>query len=69
MVDNGSKSAQKGEGTLTIDAKPQAIEIDISRTAVLIVDMQNDFGSKGGMFDLAGIDLSQIRQAISPIER
>jgi len=69
MTDNGSKSSQKAEGARTIGARPQAIEIDISRTAVLIVDMQNDFGSKGGMFDRAGIDLSQIRQAISPIKQ
>jgi ureidoacrylate peracid hydrolase len=49
-----------------IDAKPSAIAIDISKTAVIVVDMQNDFGSKGGMFDLAGIDISGIRKAIAP---
>jgi ureidoacrylate peracid hydrolase len=50
-----------------IDAKPEAIAIDISKTAVIVVDMQNDFGSKGGMLDLAGIDISGIRKAIVPI--
>ena len=49
-----------------IDAKPETIAIDISKTAVIVVDMQNDFGSKGGMFDLAGIDISGIRKAIAP---
>jgi ureidoacrylate peracid hydrolase len=52
-----------------IDAKPEAIAIDISKTAVIVVDMQNDFGSKGGMLDLAGIDISGIRKAIAPIAR
>jgi len=33
---------------LIIDAKPQAISIDPANTAVLVVEMQNDFG---GMFD------------------
>jgi ureidoacrylate peracid hydrolase len=33
---------------------------------VLVVDMQNDFCSKGGMFDRAGIELSTIRQVIIP---
>lgn len=43
---------------LVIDAKPQPISIDPANAAVLVVDMQNDFGSKGGMFDRAGIDIS-----------
>jgi ureidoacrylate peracid hydrolase len=34
--------------------------------AVLVIDMQNDFGAKGGMFDRAGIDISGIRQVIGP---
>jgi ureidoacrylate peracid hydrolase len=51
---------------IRIDAKPETIAIDISKTAVIVVDMQNDFGSKGGMLDLAGIDISGIRKAIAP---
>ena len=35
---------------VTIEAKPDALTIDISKTAVIVVDMQNDFGAKGGMF-------------------
>jgi ureidoacrylate peracid hydrolase len=49
-----------------IDAKPEAVAIDIEKTAAIVVDMQNDFGSKGGMLDLAGIDISGIRKAIAP---
>jgi len=49
-----------------IDAKPEPIAIDIAKTAVIVVDMQNDFGAKGGMFDLAGIDISGIQKAIGP---
>ncbi len=29
--------------------------------------MQNDFGTKGGMFDKAGIDISTIQQVVNPI--
>jgi nicotinamidase-related amidase len=29
----------------------------------MVVDMQNDFGSKGGMFDRAGIDISGSNKA------
>src|SRR6267378_956608 len=49
-----------------IDAKPEPITIDAARTAVIVVDMQNDFGAKGGMFDRAGIDVSMIQKVIGP---
>jgi nicotinamidase-related amidase len=49
-----------------IEATPEPIAIDTGRTAVLVVDTQNDFGAQGGMFDRAGIDISMIRGAIGP---
>lgn len=51
---------------VTIDAAPSPISIDATRTAVLVVDMQNDFGSDGGAFQHAGIDISMIRAAVAP---
>jgi ureidoacrylate peracid hydrolase len=33
---------------------------------VLVVDMQNDFGAKGGMFERAGIDITGIQKAVGP---
>ena len=39
---------------MTVEARPAPIEIDIAQTAVIVVDMQNGFGAKGGMFDRAG---------------
>jgi len=51
---------------INLDAKPEAIAFDATKTAVIVVDMQNDFGSKGGMFDRAGIDISGIQRAIGP---
>src|SRR5437899_1830549 len=51
---------------MNLDAKPEAITFDSAKTAVLVVDMQNDFGSKGGMFDRAGIDISGIQMAVGP---
>jgi ureidoacrylate peracid hydrolase len=52
---------------VSIDARPQAISIDPVRAAVLVVDMQNDFGSPGGMFDRAGIDIAGIGEAVGAI--
>jgi len=55
--------------TVTINAQPEAIRIELAKTAVLVIDMQNDFGAKGGMFDRAGIDISPIQHVIAPTGR
>jgi ureidoacrylate peracid hydrolase len=41
-----------------LQAKPEPLNIDLERTAIVVVDMQNSFVSKGGMFDLAGFDIT-----------
>jgi ureidoacrylate peracid hydrolase len=43
---------------LRLNCKPEPIEIDLAHAAVIVVDMQNAFASRGGMLDLAGIDIS-----------
>jgi ureidoacrylate peracid hydrolase len=53
-------------GPVTLDAKPDSIAIDPARTAVIVVDMENDFAAKGGMFDRAGVDISGAQKAIPP---
>lgn len=50
----------------TIQAKPHAVPVDIATSAVIVVDMQNDFGTEGGMFHRAGIDISMIQRAVGP---
>jgi ureidoacrylate peracid hydrolase len=54
---------------VTIDARPEPITVDTATSAVIVVDMQNDFGSKDGMFDRAGIDISGIQRAVPPTAR
>lgn len=51
---------------VNIEAKPGPIRIDLARTAVIVVDMQNDFGAEGGMFARAGINIAPIRKVIEP---
>lgn len=51
--------------SLTVAAKPAPIGLDTSSTAILVVDMQNDFGTQGGMFDRAGVPIAGI-QAVVP---
>ena len=66
----GSRRETSGSGrAVTIDANPGPIRIDTARTAIVVVDMQNDFGSEGGSFQRAGIDISMIRAAVAPTAR
>ncbi len=55
-----------GASKVTIDARPTTFCLETKRSAVLVVDMQNDFAAVGGMFDRAGIDVSVIQAAIAP---
>jgi ureidoacrylate peracid hydrolase len=54
---------------VALDATPRALQLDLDRTAVLVVDMQNDFGSVGGCFERAGIDISMVQAAVAPTAR
>lgn len=56
----------RADKQMTIEAKPGPITIDITQTAVVAVDMQNDFCSKGGLFDRAGINISVVQNAVGP---
>lgn len=52
-----------------LQAEPQPLEIDRQRTAVLVIDMQNAFVSKGAMYELRGIDISGCQKIIEPIRQ
>ncbi|GAC1631866.1 MAG: pyrimidine utilization protein B [Candidatus Acidiferrum sp.] len=52
--------------TIAVEAEPHGLELNTSNTAVIVVDMQNDFGSRGGIFDRAGVDISGIQKAVGP---
>ena len=39
---------------VVLPSKPDPITLDIDRTALIVVDMQNAFAKKGGMFDYLG---------------
>jgi ureidoacrylate peracid hydrolase len=52
------------EKFVNVQAKPEPVKIDLARSAVVVVDMQNAFASKGGMFDLVGQDISGAKSVI-----
>jgi ureidoacrylate peracid hydrolase len=53
--------------SVVVDARPERLAIDPRRTAVIVVDMQNDFGAEGGMFARAGIPIADIESVVDPI--
>jgi len=53
--------------TLTLKTRPESLEIDLARTAVVVVDMQNAFASRGGLLDIAGVDISGADTVVSRI--
>lgn len=55
--------------SIRVEARPESVTFDPAHTAVLVIDMQNDFGAPGGMFDRAGVDIAPIRRAVAPTAR
>src|SRR5215211_5345435 len=60
------QNKKSNTNAISLQARPSPIGIEVATTAVIVVDMQNDFGTKGGMFDHAGIDISMIQKAVKP---
>jgi ureidoacrylate peracid hydrolase len=52
-----------------LEAKPEPVDVELSQSAVVVVDMQNAFASKDGMLDIAGADLSGAPAVVSVIGR
>jgi ureidoacrylate peracid hydrolase len=51
-----------------LDAKPGQIDVELVRSAVVVVDMQNAFTSKGGMLDIAGTDIPDAPRVVRSIK-
>jgi nicotinamidase-related amidase len=54
---------------ITLEAQPQRITLNLRKTAIIIVDMQNDFCSQGGWLDYIGVDYTPARAPIEPLNR
>jgi ureidoacrylate peracid hydrolase len=52
---------------LKLQSKPDPVEVDIAKSAVVVVDMQNAFASKNGMLDIAGADLTGAPRVVDVI--
>ena len=54
---------------LNLAAEPQSVVIDLRRTAIMVIDMQNDFCAAGGWVDHIGGDYTPDREPIAPLQR
>jgi nicotinamidase-related amidase len=54
---------------LKVAAAPQDVTIDLKRTAIIVVDMQNDFCAEGGWVDHLGADYTPDRLPIAPLQK
>jgi nicotinamidase-related amidase len=52
---------------LQLDANPKPITIDLARTGVIVVDMQNDFCHPDGWLASIGVDIAPARAPIRPL--
>jgi len=50
---------------VTLPARPEPLSLKAHETAIIVVDMQNAYASKGGYVDLAGFDVSGAAAAIA----
>jgi ureidoacrylate peracid hydrolase len=61
-------SCEEKHEMLKLDAKPKPVEVELAKSAVVVVDMQNAFASRGGMLDIAGTDISGAPRVVSSIK-
>jgi len=54
---------------ITLRSLPQQVSIDLHRTVLMVIDMQNDFCAPGGWVDHLGLDYSPDRAPIEPLKR
>jgi ureidoacrylate peracid hydrolase len=52
---------------VTLPARPEAIRLAADQTAVIVIDMQNAYASRGGYVDLAGFDIASAAATIDRI--
>lgn len=57
------------EPLVKINAEPEALTLDLTRTALLLIDMQRDFLEKGGFGESLGNDVSLLQRAVEPCQR
>jgi ureidoacrylate peracid hydrolase len=60
---------QAAPSEVTIPARPEALIVKPAETAVIVVDLQNAYASKGGYVDVAGFDISGASAAVAQTKK
>src|SRR5258708_14867817 len=58
---------ERGSRSIELNAQPQNLLINLARTALIVVDMQNDFCAKEGWIGSMGIDVAAAQALVAPI--
>lgn len=53
---------------VVIDAMPKPVQVDLARSALIVIDMQNDFCHGDGWLAGIGVDVAPARSAIGPLQ-
>ena len=54
---------------ITVQADGKRVTLDVARTAIVVVDMQNDFCHPEGWLGHLGVDVAPARTPIAPLQR
>ncbi len=52
---------------VTVVARPKRVTVDLARSAMLVIDMQNDFCHRDGWLASIGVDIAPARGPIAPL--
>src|SRR3954451_21909632 len=55
--------------TIVLPARPEPLKLDLNRSALIVVDMQNAYCSPGGYLDRVGFDVSGSAPVIAETRR
>ena len=64
-----TRRAVRSHRPVQLSALPQSLIVDLARTALIVIDMQNDFCAPDGWMASMGIDVSSARTLVEPINR
>jgi ureidoacrylate peracid hydrolase len=56
------------DSMVKLPTRPDALEVALDRSAIIVVDMQNAFASRGGLLDLAGIDIAGAGDVVQTVD-
>lgn len=53
---------------IQLATRPEPLDVALEKSAIVVVDMQNAFASRGGLLDLAGVDISGAAAVVRTVD-